>query len=121
MEDCMEGQISIFDLLSEGGEKVEYDLETMTTESMAKVVGDAIGIEFKPSGWSDEYEGKYKKAKLSIHKSHYSCAVGDRKEGDPFVGCGWSLGTGGSGSPVDSIEGAIKWFKSRMERYGHDT
>jgi len=32
----MEGQISIFDLLSEVGEKVEYDLGTMTTESMGK-------------------------------------------------------------------------------------
>ena len=113
----MEGQISIFDLLSEVGEKVEYDLEEMTTESMAKVVGDAIGIEFKPSGWSDEYEGKFKKAKLSIHKSHYSCAVGDRKEGDPFVGCGWSIGTSGCGSPMDSIEGAIKFFKNRMGSY----
>lgn len=110
----MEGQISIFDILPP---EENYDIQSMTTEDMARVVGNAIGYQFKPSGWEDEYEVKIKKLTLSIHKSHYLCDTKDRKEGSPIIGCGWSENTGGGGSPIDSVEDAIKYFKRVLGLY----
>lgn len=114
----MEGQISIFDILPP---EENYDIQNMTTEDMARVVGNAIGYQFKPSGWEDKYEVKIKKLTLSIHKSYYLCD--DRKEGSPFIGCGWSENTSGGGSPIDSVEDAIKYFKRvlEMSRKGRET
>lgn len=108
----MEGQISIFDILPP--EEIEYDIRSMSTADMARVVGNAIGYEFKPSGWEDEHEVKIKKLTLSIHKSHY---VGGDKKGSPFIGCGWSENTGGGASPIDSIEAAIRYFKRILGMY----
>ena len=111
----MEGQISIFDLLEP--DEIGYDIDTMTTADMARIVGNAIGYEFKPSGWEDEYEVKLKKLTLSIHKSHYACDTKDRKKESPFIGCGWSENTGGGASPIDSIEAAIRYFKRILGLY----
>ena len=107
-------QITIFDLL----EPAEAALESMTTADMAREIGRQVGIEFKPSGWSDEYQAVIgKKLKLTIHKAHYSCDTVNNKEGDPFIGVGWDLGTSGCGSPVDSIEEAVEFFKKAIERH----
>ena len=109
----MDGQISIFDFV----EIPENEIEEMTSGELANVIGTAIGIEFKPTGWSDEYEAQVgKKVRLSVNKSHFACDGVNHKEGDAFISCGWSCGTSGAGSPIQSIQEAVEWFKKRIEK-----
>lgn len=111
----MQGQMTIFDLLK----PPDNDIESMDTEEIAKIISNATGLEFKQSGWLDEYEAKPKKnIKLTVHKSRYHCDVGDNKEGDAFISCSWQSGTSGTCGPRDSIEEAIKFFRQYMTRVG---
>lgn len=109
----MIGQMSIFDFM----DQEETGIGDMTSKQLAEIIGQAIGVDFKPSGWKDEYEFKKKKYSMSIRKSHYACDTGMNKEGDPFISCGYSYGIGGAGSPIDTISGAITFFKKFMKEY----
>lgn len=109
----MSGQMSIFDFI----ECNENSIEDMTSKQLAEIIGQAIGIDFKPSGWKDQYEFKIKKFKMTVRKSHYSCDTMINKEGDAFISCGYSYGIGGAGSPIDTIDGAIKFFRRFIKDY----
>lgn len=109
----MEGQISIFELLP----PEERPIEEMSSEDIARIIGQAIGLKFLPSEWFDEMRAKpYKNLEFTVRKSFYSCDTVNNKKGDAFIGCGYSFGTSGAGSPVDSIEDAIKFFERALER-----
>ena len=109
----MEGQMSIFDFM----EPKTDELESLTTADMARFIGDSLQVDFKPTGWEDEHEARVKKLKLSVHKEYYLCDTRNRKKGDAFIGVGYSFNTEGGGSPADSIDEAIRWFRKRIERY----
>lgn len=109
----MEGQISIFELLPPD----ERPIEEMSSEDMARIIGQAIGLQFSPSGWSDEMKAKpYKNLEFTVHKSFYSCDTKLNKKGDVFISCGYSFGTSGGGSPIDSIDSAIRYFQRVLDR-----
>lgn len=112
----MEYQMSIFEMI---GIDEKKNIENMTTEELAKEIGQIIGVNFVPSGWRDEYEARItKKLVLSIHKSRYACDTMMNKEGDAFIGCGFSYNNNeGGGSPIDTIDGAIKYFKHAIAKY----
>lgn len=108
-------QLTIFDFLPP--EENKYDIENMTTAEIAKIIGERVGVQFKPTGWVEEFGTKIKKLKLSLHKSRYACDTTDRKKGDAFISVGYDIGSGGGGSPVDSIEAAVNYFKQKLEKY----
>lgn len=108
------GQTTIFDFLP----KEEICIEDMTSQELAEKIGSIIGISFVKSGWKDEFIAKpKKKLEMTIKKSHYACDTYNRKEGDAFISCGYSYGNGGCGSPIDSIDDAIKFFRRFMNEY----
>lgn len=103
-------QMTIFDFLPQ-----EYDVEKMTVKEIAEVVGERLGISFQKSKLDgleyESYEAKVGKATLEIDKSRFVVP--------PYtwhIGCRYSYGKGGSGAPIETIDGAVKWFKRELSK-----
>ena len=103
-------QMTIFDFLPQ-----EYNVEKMTTKEIAEVIGSRLGINFqkcKIDGLDCEiYEAKVGKLTLEIDKNQFSVPPYTW-----YVGCGVSCGKYGSGAPIETIEGAVKWFRKELNR-----
>lgn len=103
-------QMTIFDFLPQ-----EYDIEKMATKEIAKVIGDRLGVSFqkcKIDGLDCEsYEAKVGKLRLEVDKDRFSVPPYTW-----YVGCGVSYNKGGAGAPIETIEGAVKWFRRELSR-----
>lgn len=110
----MMGQMSIFDLMD------RIVLEDMSEEEMIAEVMRSTGLEFKLQEYPGykttihEYECKYKGAKFTCNYSKYF------DDGARFISCGYSRRKNyeGAGSPCDSIDEAVDFFKFYMQRVG---
>lgn len=103
-------QMTIFDFLPQ-----EYDIEKMTIKEIAEVIGERLGISFQKSKFDgleyEPYEAKVGKVTLEIEKNRFSVP--------PYiwyVGCGVSYNKGGAAAPIETIDGAVKWFKRELSR-----
>lgn len=103
-------QMTIFDFLPQ-----EYDIEKMATKEIAKVIGDRLGVSFqkcKIDGLDCEtYEAKVGKLRLEVDKDRFSVPPYTW-----YVGCGVSYNKGEAGAPIETIEGAVKWFRRELSR-----
>ena len=109
-------QTTIFDFL-EPMLSGDPDFTTMTDGELADYIGSRTGLHFTKNKDFDEYRVVISKVEFTIHKSNYSCK---ERKGVPFIACGVGRTYGdylGIGSPVDSIEEAIKFFKTQKERF----
>ena len=104
-------QITIYDLLPD---EPRPDFHTMTEEQVANYLSDVLGVTFTWNEHLQEYTANmntknYGKFFLEFHLSKYS-STGE-KNGKTFLSCGAIWTCGGCGSPCDSLEEAIKFFK----------
>ena len=101
-------QITIFDLIEEP--KAAPVFPGSDFSEIVEYIGQSLGIEFKPHDkWEGYYIYKFKNGlKLEIHESRYSYPY---RNGEPFISVGHDYKLGGGGSPSDTIEQAIKYFK----------
>jgi hypothetical protein len=86
----------------------------MTEEQVANYLSDVLGVTFTWNDHLEEYTAhlntqNYGKFFLEFHLSKYS-STGE-KNGKTFLSCGAIWTCGGSGSPCDSLEEAIKFYK----------
>ena len=107
----MNNQLSIFDFMDNNELP---DFNTISEAETAKIIGDAIGVTFQYDKFFSDYRAKVGKCTLTCHYSHYNGVRDDRM----FISVGWSndADKSGCGSPTDSIEEAIKFFKRYMNR-----
>ena len=106
----MEGQLSIFDFLDD--DPAEMSLDDLPEEEMVKIVGNSIGVNFtyRDDFWG--YEAKYKKLKFELHYSNYRLSDNTAR----FISAGYNYSKGGAGSPCDSIQEAVNFFRNAMNR-----
>lgn len=96
-------QMTIFDFA-----KRPTDLDSLQEEEMVSIVGGAIGVEFVNKGDVWKWEARpNKKARLNIGYSNYTM----RGNNSRFISCGYEYGNGGAGSPCDTIDEAIEFFR----------
>ncbi len=109
-------QMTLFDIMAP--EDIDTDIENMTTAAAARLIGEALGVSFKPTDYETEHEARpSKKLKLTVHMCRYSmCTDDEAGQGKAFIGVGFSYGTSGGGAPCDSIESAIAYFRKIMRR-----
>ena len=105
----MNGQMTIFDFLA----PAYPDINDITEEEAARIIGDAIGAQFKYVDRFREWQGKIGKLKLSVGYSHF--ILDDNH--DLFVDTDYQFGTEGGGAPCTSIEGVVKWFRKKIKQY----
>lgn len=110
----MTGQMTIFDFL-----KPSNDLDSLPEEEMVRIVGNAIGI---PFAYKDDLFGwVYSKNKISYSIQYDNYDLGDDLEdGKRFISVDFEDNRSGQhygcSSPCDSIDKAITFFRTRMER-----
>lgn len=102
-------QMNIFEIFPQ---KSAESLESITEEDMVQRVKNAteIPFEYKDGLWG--YQATIKKVQFNIQYSRY------KTDGKRFISCGWQTKSSGCGSPVDSIDDAIKFFINAKERLG---
>lgn len=105
-------QITIYDLLPE---EPRPDFHTMTAEQIVNYLNEVLGVNFTWNERLQEYTvnmntKNYGKFMLEFELDSYTLSD-DPKNGQPFLGCGYSWSKGGSASPCDSLEEAIKFYK----------
>lgn len=103
----MEGQMTIFDFI-----KVETpnSLDDLPEIDMVNMIARAVGLNFQPhdvSGWRDKRKG----TEYTVKYSHYS--IGDHAK---FISCGYGNNKGGAGSPCDTVDEAISFFKRALAK-----
>ena len=108
-------QMTIYDLLPD---EPRPDFHTMTEEQVANYLSDVLGVTFTWNDHLEEYTAhlntqNYGKFFLEFHLSKYNtkASVSSEKNGKTFLSCGAIWTHGGSGSPCDSLEEAIKFYK----------
>ena len=103
-------QMTIFDFMPQ-----EYNVENMTTKEIAETIGSRLGINFQKSKLDgleyEPYEAKVGKVTLEIEKNRFMVPPYTW-----YVGCGVSYNKGGAGAPIETIEGAVKWFRRELSR-----
>lgn len=104
-------QMTIYDLLPD---EPRPDFHTMTEEQVANYLSDVLGVTFTWNDHLEEYTARlntpnYGKFFLEFYLSKYS-STGE-KNGKTFLSCGAIWTHGGSWSPCDSLEEAIKFYK----------
>lgn len=115
----MEGQMTLWEYLTPT--QPDADFHNMTEAEMVDYVGKAIGLTFTYNDFFERYEVKVKGIKkrfvLDIHYDHYSTSwKSDDANGGLFISVGYDYSHGGGGSPCDSLEEAIDYFKRTIER-----
>lgn len=102
-------QLSLFD-----SEELP-DIGTVTEEQAAEIVGEQIGVKFSFNKFYEHWIAKMGKLELNLNYDSY--AIG----GKLFLGVGYvhkePEDYSGGGSPCDSIEEAVKYFKDKIRRY----
>ena len=106
----MNGQLTIFDLLPQS----TPNINDISEEEAVRIVGERLGIVFVRNPKSEQWEGKNGKLKLSLEYDHF--CLDDNQ--DLFLGAGYTFGTSGGGSPCSGIDGAVKYLKAKLEKYG---
>lgn len=103
-------QMTIFDFLPQ-----EYDIEKMAAKEIAEAIGSRLGINFqkrKSDGYDCEiYEAKVGKLTLEVDKNQFNVPPYTW-----YVGCGCNYSHGGSAAPIETIDGAVKWFRRELNR-----
>lgn len=103
-------QLSIFDFLKP--ETTETDIELLPVEEIARIIGEQLGLAFHKDKFG-YYSAKANGTTYEISKATY--LTHDERYGKAFISCGWERSHSGGGSPIDSVEEAVEWFKKKMK------
>lgn len=97
------------------------DLENVTLEELNKKITEKIGIKFEEnSKYPGEYVAKIKGG-YTLEFSFSTYMTEDGGDGKKVILLGWSNKKGeGGGSPGDSIEEAVDYFKKALRRIEED-
>lgn len=104
----MLGQMSIFDFVS-----VPNNVQEMSEEEIARVVGDRVGLDFKKGGFRG-YRVNVGRIEYTIAKSRFTIPPYS-----DFVSCNYQRMGGdyrGGGSPCESIDKAVEFFRKALVR-----
>lgn len=118
----MSYQLSFFDI---PGAVNFPDWHKMTIEQIALFVGEQIGIQFIPdtryNGECNEYIAfKNKKVFYTIGIDYYDTY--DKRNGQSFISVGYDnrIDHSGCGSPLDSLEEVINFFRNIESHYNKE-
>ena len=105
----MIGQISLFEII--GTDDLDVDLNEITEEDMANMVGRALGLTFTRDEFSG-YSAKIKNLTLWVGFSNYT--IEDHRR---FIAVHRhnKKTTAGGGGPCDSVREAVSWFRQKIE------
>lgn len=108
-------QMTLFEL-----EPIEdVDFNKTPEEEMVRIIGCAIGYDFKNKGWPWGWQAGDKKLTINVKYGNYKTL--DERDGKRFISAGYDYHTkgqiGGAGGPCDSIEEAIEFLKKGIERW----
>lgn len=100
-------QMSIFDFISPDDER---SIDDIPEAEMVKMIADATGLDFK---YIDDFWGwqfKKRKVTFSVKYSNYNMTDSTAR----FISTDFNTPKQGAGSPCDSIEEAIRFFKRAL-------
>lgn len=103
----MIGQINMFEIL--GTDDLDTDINQLTVEDMAGIVGRALGLTFARDG--EEFVAKSGKLTLTVGFSNYM--INDHRR---FISVSWDnkKNHSGGGGPCDSLREAVERFRLCM-------
>lgn len=113
----MSYQITVFDLLD------TPEWTNMTLKQIAAYISSQTGLNFIPD---TRWHGKYNEY-IAYHTSKLFFTLGldnydtfDERNGKPFISAGYESkkDNSGGGSPCDTLEEAIEYFRHKLERCG---
>lgn len=111
-------QISLFEYEAESTAYDRININELPEAELVRMIGCAVGMNFTYRSERQEWTAKTKHMNMHVHYSHYTCR--DR-EGQKFISVGYDYRkdghVGGSGSPCDTIEEAIRALKTGIERW----
>jgi hypothetical protein len=103
----MDGQISIFDFISELPE---------SAEEMARLIGNATGLVFNNFDYQEWWKAKKKGITYEVHYSHFSPKLECKRAGKKHISLNVTYSSrGGYGIPCDSIDDAVYYIKRTMK------
>lgn len=85
----------------------------LTLEQAAQIIERQTGLGFYTNRFGQKEANAGHGLKITVEKSRYD--LDDDKR--PFLGGGWSKGTSGGGAPLDTVEEAIYWIRSVMDKW----
>ena len=119
MTAVIDGQLSIFDWMEDFDHANEAkqaaglpELEKITEEEAARIIGARIGVNFVYDPSFGEYKAKVGEITLNMNYDNYDESVHD---GRRMISVGYSGKRFGGGSPTDSIDEAVECLKSYIE------
>jgi len=101
-------QMSLFDFVN----VEDMPLDDLPENEMVRQIGLSTGLEFKYNDFLETYQAKVKGVTFSVKYSKYSVEPYTR-----FIGCSWDTKTQGCSAPVDSLDGAVRFFKKAIARF----
>ncbi len=122
-EDCRAYNIDRFQSCINGSNYISKEAPQFPESDFAEIVGyinNRLGLNFIRSDWQPEGDKAYyhckvnKKLKLDLSKSRFAEGVNDERE---YIGVGYDISNGGGGSPLDTVDEAIAYFRDKLEKY----
>ncbi|MBR6984121.1 MAG: hypothetical protein IKH75_11480 [Ruminococcus sp.] len=111
-------QITIFEIIEPN---TEPDFMQMTLKQIAEHIGERTGLHFIPDtrfhGEFNEYIAYYTNTLFfTVGLDNYM--TGDERQGKPFISVEYECKKthSGSGSPCDSLQEAISFFKIKLQK-----
>lgn len=110
-------QLSIFDLIEteEAPQFPEADFAEIVDYLNYKLL-----INFEREKWATEYEREAYSCKVN-KQLRFTIARGrfdpDIDGGAEYISCGWQTSEAGGGSPLDTVDEAIAYFRDKLEKY----
>ena len=108
-------QITIFELLTEA---TVPDWKKMTLKQIAAHISEKTGLHFMPD---TRYHGDFTQY-IAYHTKNlfFTLGLGSFINNEPYISVGYEdkKNLCGGGSPSDSLEWAIDYFKTQVERFG---
>ena len=113
----MTRQLTILDMVEQVS--TYPDINDITESEMAKLVGNALGLNFKYNQDFERYEAniptrkRSQKPKISVSFRNY--AMDDNH--DRFLSAGYTYNLGGGGGGYPTIEKALEYLEKRVDEF----
>lgn len=109
----MDGQMTIWEYFDPPSDN---PLDSIPEAEMVERIGLALGITFRWDAYAERWKANCGGGiTADVHYSRWN--TGDERQGRRMISCGLDYKTGGVGSGIDTIPGAITFIGSTLEKW----
>ena len=106
-------QLSMFDFMKPDMENLPTSLDELPEDEMVAIINQETGLDFRYKDDFWKYQAKRGNVTFTVGYSNYDGTV---HGGARHISCSWDTKTQGCGSPCNSVEEAVDFFKKSIER-----